>query len=156
MDSEYNLEEINNKWRVKNIFIENFSLGTKINELIKDLISESIVVNSNEVNLNYVRFISNNTNIKLFYYDESVFRESKCPYLMMKIMLNNDDSIENINEQLMKSSKCGYLEVIKLLIESGADIKYQNNNAIINASSKGHLNVFPIIRLCRISRKQKK
>ena len=49
LDSEYNLEKINDKWYVKNI-------------LIKDLIFESIVAK-----LKYVKCISNNTNIKLFY-----------------------------------------------------------------------------------------
>ena len=29
LDLEYNLEEINNKWRVKNIFIKDFSLENK-------------------------------------------------------------------------------------------------------------------------------
>ena len=64
LDSEYNLEEINDKWQVKNIIIKDFLLENKIKELIKDLIPESIVVNSK-----YAKFISNNTNIKLFYGD---------------------------------------------------------------------------------------
>ena len=63
LDSEYDLEEVNNKWYMtcaKNIFIKKSSLEDEINELIKNLIPESITVHSE-----YIKFISNNKNIKL-------------------------------------------------------------------------------------------
>ena len=82
LDSEYDLEEINDRWRVKNIFIKDFSLENKIKELIKDLIPESIVVNSK-----YINFISNNTNFKLFYNGEIIKKLISYDYcyLSMKI-----------------------------------------------------------------------
>ena len=67
LNSEYYLEEINNKFYAKNIIIKNFSLESKIKELIKNLIPESIIVHSK-----YVKFISNNTNIKLFHNQETI------------------------------------------------------------------------------------
>ena len=136
LDSEYDLEEINDKWSVKNIFIKNFSLENKIKELIKDLVPESIIIN-----FKYVKFVSNNTNIKLFHNEEIikklVFYE--CYYLAMKIMLNNDGSINNINKQFIKSLSYGYSSIVKLLIDLGADIGLNNNYPIIVASYCGHL-----------------
>ena len=113
LDSEYDLGEINGKWKVKNILIKNFSLENEIKELLKDLISESIMVNSK-----YVKFISNNVNIKLFR-DEEIIKKLVSygsPYLAMKIMLNNDGSINNINEQFLNASDRGYSDIVKLLI----------------------------------------
>ena len=83
LNSEYDLREINDKWRVKNIIIKSFSPENKIKELIKDLILESIVVNSK-----YTKFITNNTNIKLFRNGE-IIKELvyyECLYLAMKII----------------------------------------------------------------------
>ena len=87
LDSEYDLEEINNKYRVKNIIIREFTLESKIKELIENSIHESIVVNSK-----YVKFVSNNTNIKLFHNEEIIRKivSYGYSYLAMKIMLNND------------------------------------------------------------------
>ena len=96
LDSEYNFEEVNNKWRVKNIIIKDFSLETKIKELIPEGGEkvgttfgdpESITVYSK-----YVRFVSNNINVKLFYSEEIIRKivSYGYHYLAMKIMLNND------------------------------------------------------------------
>ena len=60
LDSEYNLEEINDKWRAKNILIKKFTLEDKIKELIENLIIESITLDTK-----YVKFVSNNTNIRV-------------------------------------------------------------------------------------------
>ena len=62
-------------------------------------------------------------NIKLFYNEEIIKKivSYGCHYLVMKIMLINDDSIDNISKQLIKSSNWGYLDVVKLLIKLGAD-----------------------------------
>ena len=158
LDLEYNLEEINDKWHVKNIFIKDFSLENKIKELIKDLIPESIIINSK-----YVKFTSNNTNIK-FLRNEKIIEKLVSygySYLAMKIMLNNDESINNINKQFINASHYGYLDIVKLLInyESstipanvnitrkflGADVSYRNNQAIINASYQGHLSVVKLL-----------
>ena len=144
LDSEYYLEEINNNWRVKNILIKDFSLESEheIKELLKDLIPESIVVNSK-----YTKFISNNTNIKLFYSEEIINKLVYCEYsyLAMKIMLNNDESINNINEQFKEASWRGYLDVVKLLINLGADISIDNNDAIITASRQGRLSMVELL-----------
>ena len=142
LDLKYNLEEINDGWCVKNILIKNFSLENKIKELLKDLIPESIVVNSK-----YVKFVSNNANIKLFLNEEIIEKivSYGCSYLAMKIMLNNNDSIDNINKQFIIASMCGYLSVVKLLIDLGADIHAQNNEALISASWKGHLYVVKLL-----------
>ena len=152
LDSEYNIREINDKWRMKNIIIRdssleclitiNFSLENKLRKLIKDLIPESIVVNSK-----YVKFVSNNTSIKLFH-NEKIIRKLVSHgyyYLSMKIMLNNDGSIENINDQFMESSKCGYLGVVELLINLGADICVNDNRAISMASYYGHSSVVKLL-----------
>ena len=48
-------------------------------------------------------------------------------YLAMKLMLNNDNSIENINKQLIESSRKKYLKIIKLLIKLCADVCTHNN-----------------------------
>ena len=130
LDLEYNLKEINDKWKAKNIIIEEFSPEEQIRELIKNLIPESIILH-----LFCIKFISNNTNIKLFYsekisiIEKMVFYEYH--YLAMKIMLSNDNSIENINRQLMKASVCGYLSVVKLLTEMGSDVRMGDNSVII-------------------------
>ena len=143
LDSEYNLEEINDKWCTKNIIIKNFSLGNKIKELIKDLIPESIIVNSK-----YVKFISNNTNIKLFLNENIIEKLFSCGYshyLVMKIMLSNDDSINNINLQFIISVRRGYLSIVKLLIDLGADIHAKNNQAIIMASYCNRLDIVKLL-----------
>ena len=144
LDLEYSLVEINDKWRAKNIFIINFSLENKIKELIENLIPESLIIS-----YHYVKFISNNTNITLFYNEKLIEKlvSDGFHYMAMKIMLNNDESAENINNQFIKSSECGYLSRVKLLIENGANIHFQNNQALILASKFGHLSVFPVIRL---------
>ena len=111
LDSEYFLEEINDKWRVKNFIIIKFTLGIK--ELIKDLIHESITEHSN-----YVKFVSNNTNIKLFHNEEIIRKlvSYGFHYLAMKIMLNNNGSIDNINKQFIGASKRGsdYLDLVEI------------------------------------------
>ena len=156
LDLEYNLEEISNKlFNVKNIIIKDFLLETKIKELLKNLIPESITMH-----LGYVRFVSNNTNIKLLY-GKGIIRKIvsyECSYLAMKIMLNNDDlqklkttfsplreTIENINKQFIKSSRKGYLDVVKLLIKNGANVRAQNDEPIIRASECGHLEVVKLL-----------
>ena len=105
LDSEYYLEEIHNKWHVRNIIIKNFSLESKIKELIENSVHESIIVYSG-----YVKFISNDTNIKLFYNKNIIEKiiSYDCHYMVMKIMLNN---------QFIEVSKWNYFNVIKLLID---------------------------------------
>ena len=128
LDLEYNLKEINDKWRVKHIIIKEFLPEEKIKELIKNLIPESITLRPN-----HVKFVSNNTNIKLFY-NEKIIEKIVFygyPYLAMKIMLNNDGSIENIDIQLVRASARGYLSVTKLLIEKGNNILAGDNSVII-------------------------
>ena len=101
LNSRYDLKEINDKFYAKNITIKEFSPEGKIRELIKNLIPESIIVHSK-----YVKFISNNTNIKLFHDKEIIKKiisyesdkDKIHSYLAMKIMLNNDGSIKNINK----------------------------------------------------------
>ena len=141
LDSEYDFKEINNKCLARSIFIKEFSPENKIKELIKNSISESIIVYSS-----YIRFISNNTNVKLFYNEEIIKKivSYECNDMAMKIMLNNNRSIKNINKQFIKASKCGYLSIVKLLIELGADIHTQNNKAIFLASVYEHS---PVIKL---------
>ena len=155
LDSEYNLEEINDIWRVKNIIIKEFSLENKIKELIRDLIPESIIVNSK-----YVKFISRNTNIKLFHDEEIIEKliSYECSFLAMKIMLNNDgpqklfqlfrplrESINNINKKFLNASYHNYLDIIRLLINLGADINIYDNEAIIWASSIGDLDTVKLL-----------
>ena len=114
----------------------------KSKELIKNSIPESIIVNND-----YVKFVSDNTNIKLFY-NGKIIEEIVSHgyyYLAMKIMLNNDISVENINNQFIKASRCGYPEVIKLLIINGAQVQAQNNGAIIYASFGGHLSAVELL-----------
>ena len=146
LDSEYDLEEINDKWCARNIIINNFTLEDKIKELIKNSVTESIIVS---FNLNYIKFISNNINIKLFLFNGGKRLEKiislGCHYMVMKIMLNNNESIKNVNDQFIKASKYGYIEVIKLLIDLGADIHAEDDQAIINASWEGHLSVVKLL-----------
>ena len=102
LDLEYYLEELHNKFQAKNIIIKDFSLESKIKELIENTIQESIVAHTE-----YVKFISNNTNIKLFHNKEIIKKivSYGFHYLAMKIMLNNDVSIENINRQFIRSDE---------------------------------------------------
>ena len=90
-------------------------MESKIRELIEN--PKSIIVHTK-----YVNFVSNNINTKLFHNEE----------IIKKIMLNNDDSIENINRQFIKSSY--HVPMVKLFIDFAADIHVLNDNAIINAS----------------------
>ena len=101
LDSKYYLEEINNKYRSKNIIIREFTLENKIKELLQNLIPKSIIAHSE-----YVKFISNNANIKLFHNEEIIRKivSYGYSYLAMKIMLNNDESIRNINCSLIGAS----------------------------------------------------
>ena len=156
LDSEYYLEEINNRYRVKNIIIKDFLLENKTKELLENLIfkgnkkietifgdSESIIINSKS---KYVKFISKNTNIKLFH-NKKIIKKIILygySYLAMQIMLNNDDSIVNINKQFIKASKYGYLDVVKLLIKLGADIHTNYDKAMSWASIRGN---FSMIKL---------
>ena len=128
LDSEYNLEEINDKWHMKNIIIKDLPLENKIRKLLRDLIYESIVVRSK-----YVRFVSNNTNIKLFLNENTIKKlvSYKCYYLAVKIILNNDGSVDDINKQFLKASYRDYSGAVKLLINSGANIRYKCIDAII-------------------------
>ena len=142
LDSEYYLHEINNKWRIKNVIIKKYFPQNKIKELIENSIPESIIVNSR-----YVKFVSNNINIKLFHSKKIIKKIVSYGnnYMAMKIMLNNNESIKNINEQFIESSKCDYLDMIKLFIELGADIHAKDNEAIIIASHNGHLSVVKLL-----------
>ena len=141
LDLWYNLE-INDNWCVKNIFIKEFTSESKIKELIKNPILESIVIN-----FKYIKFTSNNTNIKLFHNEEIIERlvSYECYYLAMKIMLNNDESIDNINEQLIRASGYGYLPIVKLLIDLGADIHAEDDEAIFVASENGNLSTAKLL-----------
>ena len=143
LDSEYNLKEIDDKYCARNIIIKEFSLEDKIKNLISNLIPESIVVNSK-----YVKFVSNNINIKLFR-DKEIIKKLvsyECSsYLAMKKMLNNDGSIDNINKQFIKASYYGYLDVMKLLINLGADVSTKNDRAIVTASYFGHLDTIKLL-----------
>ena len=154
LDSEYDLKEINDKWKVKNIIIKEFSLENKIKELIKDLIpkgnekvgtifedSELIMENSR-----YIKFVSNNINVKLFL-DKDIIEKLisyNCSYLAMKIMLNNDGSSKNINKQFLRASRKSYSDIVKLLIGLGADIHAQNQ-AVIDASWQGSLSMVKLL-----------
>ena len=144
LDLEYNLE-VCDKWNVKNVLIKKFTSESKIKELIENSILESIAVNSK-----YVKFISNNTNIKLLNNDELIEKlvSCGCNYMVMKIMLNNNESVDNINKQFLESSKFGYLDVIKLLIDLGADVRVHSNCAIILASRGGYLSVVKLLIDC--------
>ena len=95
LDSEYNLEEINDKWKVKNILIKEFVLENKIKELIKDLIPESIVIN-----LNYAKFVSNNTNIKIFLNKNTIKKLISWgyPYLSTKAIIKLANILLHIRE----------------------------------------------------------
>ena len=164
LDLEYNLE-VCDKWCVKNIFIEEFTLESKIKELIENSIHgggekvgttfgdpESIVANSK-----YVKFISNNTNIKLFHNEEITEKivSYGCNYMAMKIMLNNNGSIENINNQFINASMLGYLEIVRLLINlenwnkipdfPGANVCVDFNCAIVIASRDGYLSIVKLL-----------
>ena len=86
LDSEYNLEKIHDKlFRVKNIIIKELinseSIVINIKELIENLIPKSIAIRSK-----YVRFISNNINVKLFYNREII------SYLGIARLLTNFDA----------------------------------------------------------------
>ena len=147
LDLEYNLEEINDKCYIKNILMKEFTLENKIRELIENLIPESIIICPK-----YVKFISNNTNIKLFRNKEIIEKlvSYDCNYLAMKLMLNNNESIDNINKQFVRASEYGYLPIVKLFIEKGADIHAEDDMAIISASYMGHLSVVKSLIINRI------
>ena len=87
LDSEYNLKEINDKWCVKNILIKEFTLENKIKELLENSIPESITIH-----LRYIKFVSNNANIKLFHSEEIIGKLVSYGYyyiaMRMRVMIN--------------------------------------------------------------------
>ena len=46
---------------------------------------------------------------------------------------------------LLKTSECGYLEIVQLLIKKRADIHNKDNYAIVLASCEGHLSVVKLL-----------
>ncbi|AKI80641.1 putative ankyrin repeat protein [Acanthamoeba polyphaga mimivirus] len=50
-------------------------------------------------------------------------------------------TINSLNSQLVNNCKTGNLNMVKYLIDLGADIKSDNNSAVIYASKNGHLEV---------------
>ena len=50
-----------------------------------------------------------------------------------------------LNEELLWASENGYLEVVKLLIENGADVSAKDNYALRWASRYGHLEVAKLL-----------
>ena len=159
-EQEYNLREIYNGWCItctKNIIINEFCEPHEeiIKKLLKNLNKQSVIAN-----YPYVNFCSLDINIKLFYNRKiiQIIISYGYHYLAMKMMLNNNgpqklkqlfrplrESIVNINYQFINASRYGYLEVIKLLIEKGANIRTQNNQAIIEASEHGHLEIIDLL-----------
>ena len=104
-------------------------MENKINELIENLIPESITVHGA-----YIKFVSNNKNIKLTHLhnnEEIIYKiiSYGCFYLATKIS-NND---ENINDQFIKSSGFSYADIIGSLIES--DLYIRVKNKVIQAES---------------------
>lgn len=112
------------------IVIRDLSQETKIKKYLKNLIPESISIHQK-----YVKFVSLNANIKLYCKDFEQILLYGCPYLAMKIILNNDESIENINRQFLSSIEWGYLEIAKLLMDLGGN----HDEAIAFAASNGDL-----------------
>ena len=52
------------------------------------------------------------------------------------------------NTVLIEAASCGHLEIVKYLIEKGADINAKNRNgntALVEATSKGHLEIVKLL-----------
>ena len=121
LDSEYNLEEINDKWHMKNIIIKEYSLWNKIKLLIKDLIIGSIVINSK-----YAKFISNNISFKLFFNKEIIEK-----------MVSYNKCSTNINKQFIEISCYSYSNIVKSLIDLCNNIRTNDNETIVYAQEPG-------------------
>ena len=151
LDLEYDLEDIYDKeyvFNAKNISIKKFVTNKlfveKINSLIKNHNPESITIYST-----YMKWVSNGINIKLFFIEffkiliRTIAKVSE--HMAVKIMLKNDESIENINNRFVKSSKNNYLQMVKLLIKKGANIHWEQDKALIQASRNGHLQMVKLL-----------
>ena len=50
-----------------------------------------------------------------------------------------------LNEELFWACRCGHLDVIRLLIENGADVSAEDDEALRMASEYGHLEVAKLL-----------
>jgi len=65
---------------------------------------------------------------------------------LVKLLIEQGADVKaNNNYALRYASENGHLEVVKLLIEHGADVKAYDNYAIRHASAKGHLEVVKVL-----------
>ena len=148
-DSTYYLDHIYDRWIIFNmrkIIIDKFYFREEIRKLMHDAIPESIIIKSNYMTW----FVNNiNTKIKLLFSNEDeiiqIAYSNQSYHMAMRIMLKGDYSLENINRALVNSSKKGYLEIIKILLNKGANVHYERNNALIWASLRGYLDIVKLL-----------
>jgi len=80
--------------------------------------------------------------------DENKFRANKIilkdKYLLSDIETHKKFNF-NINASLCRASENGHLEVVKLLVEKGADIHADNDYSLKWASGNGHLEVVKLL-----------
>ena len=54
-------------------------------------------------------------------------------------------SVCKLNEELLWASENGHLEIVKLLIENGADVSAKDNEAFRMASENGYLEIVRLL-----------
>jgi ankyrin repeat protein len=71
-----------------------------------------------------------------FYYDGKTAKES--PDIYYKLLYKNQNKLDL---QLINAAKLGYFDIVKYLVDKGANIHAYDENSLILASDGGHLDV---------------
>lgn len=80
--------------------------------------------------------------------NNSLIKFAEHGYLpMIKILIEKGADIHVYNDQALRwASRNGYLEIVKYLAEKGADIHANNDQALMWASEQGHLEVVKYLK----------
>ena len=160
-ESTYDFRQIYGKWclpSIKNVFINGtiahfdlklgleleLELGLGISKFIDRSTIDPTLLNpthieltlcGNKINFHYTPYLLSLLDLLCLFRIENHDVVKK----IISIIANKD-------EMLIDSCGAGYSKVAKLLMDAGADVHSQNDKAIIEASSYGHLHIIKLLK----------